>query len=76
MALLSAAELNVFISEVDEQVLRKAGLRWVLSTIGGEPLATELTEKGVHSCSMVVCSVFFTPTFTWILLECHCTSAE
>lgn len=53
VALLGTAELNVFISEVDEQVLRKAGLRWVLSTIGGEPLATELSEKGVHTYSMI-----------------------
>lgn len=55
VALLGAAELNVFISEVDEQVLRKAGIRWVLSTIGGEPLATELSEKGVglHTYSMI-----------------------
>lgn len=45
--LLSSAELRVFSSEVDEQVLKKTGLRWVLSTLEGEPLARELSEKGV-----------------------------
>lgn len=49
VALLSAAELNAFTAEVDARALRKAGLRWVLSSIGGEPLAAELTEKGVHT---------------------------
>ncbi|KAG0720761.1 Metabotropic glutamate receptor 3 [Chionoecetes opilio] len=46
--LLSPAELNVFSAEVEERVLRKTGLRWVLSTLGGEPLARELIEKGVR----------------------------
>lgn len=46
--LLRAAELNMFISEVDEQVVKKTGLRWVLSTLGEEPLARELIEKGVR----------------------------
>ncbi|XP_050688042.1 metabotropic glutamate receptor 5-like [Eriocheir sinensis] len=49
VALLSAAELNAFTAEVDARALRKAGLRWVLSSIGGEPLAAELTEKGVRN---------------------------
>lgn len=64
VVLLSAAELNVFISEVDERVLRKAGVRWVLSTIGGEPLAMELTEKGV-------CTVSFSFYFCLIVFEHH-----
>lgn len=46
--LLSSAELRVFSSEVDEQVLKKTGLRWVLSTLEGEPLARELSEKGIR----------------------------
>ncbi|MPC27329.1 hypothetical protein E2C01_020501 [Portunus trituberculatus] len=46
--LLKSAELNVFISEVDEQVVKKTGLRWVLSTLGEEPLARELIEKGIR----------------------------
>ncbi|XP_063848510.1 uncharacterized protein LOC135093302 [Scylla paramamosain] len=46
--LLRSAELSVFISEVDEQVVKKTGLRWVLSTLGEESLARELIEKGIR----------------------------
>ncbi|XP_042215328.1 uncharacterized protein LOC121861543 [Homarus americanus] len=42
--MLSATELNHFSAEVDNQVLRKSMVRWVLSPLGGEPLAGELSE--------------------------------
>ncbi|XP_071527239.1 uncharacterized protein [Panulirus ornatus] len=47
IVLLSTSELNIFSAEVDEQMLRKARLHWVLSTLGGEPLAGELSEEGL-----------------------------
>ncbi|XP_045608824.1 uncharacterized protein [Procambarus clarkii] len=42
--LLSAAELNIFSAEVDNQMLIKSKLHWVLSPLDGEPLAVELSE--------------------------------
>ena len=54
----------MFISEVDEQVLKKTGQRWVFSAIGGEPLARELIGKGVRLIFHVlfyyyyVCAIF------------------
>nr|XP_053649824.1 uncharacterized protein LOC128700567 [Cherax quadricarinatus] len=42
--LLSAAELNIFTAEVDNQMLRKSRLRWVLTALDGEPLTGDLQE--------------------------------
>lgn len=55
IVLLSTGELDIFTTEVDGQILRKAKLHWVFSTLGGEPLAGELSEEGVMECSHFIC---------------------
>lgn len=49
--LLSTAELNTFTAEVNQQAFRKTRLRWVISTLGGEPLAGQLSQDGVTECA-------------------------